>query len=274
VPQNHRAPQSSCPTIGGADLSEIAFRTLHIYRGDVSTPSSPFTPALQLRRPSPFILALGLHSSTLHSRPALRRHSLLPFTLALYCAALHPSFRRFSPFAPAPFTHSVALHPSLRLSSPLTPPPFTPALHCAAIHSCPSLWPFTAPPFTLHSAAFHPSLPHPSLTLSPFTLHSASLHPSLRLSSPLTPPPFTPALHRAALYRSFCRSLPFNPPPFTPPPPPYTPPPVTPPPLAPSVACHDLCDFRIVRLVETIVGPSCRRSSESERENGEVDCCS
>jgi hypothetical protein len=128
VPQNRRAPQSSCPTIGGADPSEIAFRTLHIV--------------------------------------AMFQHLL------------------------------------------------------------------------------HPSLP---------PLNSAARHPSFRRSSASTPPPITPALHCAALYPSFCRSLPFNPPPFTPPPPPYTPPhltppPLTPPPLAPPVACHDLCDFRIVKL--------------------------
>jgi hypothetical protein len=175
VPHIHPAPQSPCPTIVvphnrwgrliAACVSDVT------YRGNVSTPSSHFTP--------------GLHS----------RVSLPPVTLPLF------------------------------------------TLHCTSLYTSP----------TLH---YHPSLRRPSFFIPPlFTLHSFTLH-SLCRPLPFIRPLFTPhsptlpsALHCAAIYPSFCRSLPFNPPSFTPPPPPYTPPPLTPP-----LACHDLCDFRIVRL--------------------------
>jgi hypothetical protein len=99
------------------------------------------------------------------------------------------------------------------------PPTFAPALHCAALHSSPR----------------RPSLP---------PVDSAARHPSFRLSSPLTPAPFTPTLHHAALCPSIRHA--------SPPPPPPTAPLHTAAPhsaaLAPPVACHDLCDFRIVRV--------------------------
>jgi hypothetical protein len=178
-----------------------------------------------------------------------------------HLSLLYPSFSYFTPPPFNPALQCGAFLPSFnRGPSSFTPPVFTPALDSAAFHSHHSLCrpvPFILPLFTLHSATLHsrPSLCRPSLFIPPpLTLHFPTIHSRRFLRHPLLPPslrrpslpPFTAALHcRPSLRRPSLFILPLfavqsatlHPPP-----------PLTPPPLAPPVACHVLCDFRIVSL--------------------------